>query len=137
MDIGRRGALACCMLLIGGFSGLFAQYDNALTHPVVSAEGVRNMECRYFIELLTVHSTAGLRRQLDPLQNTDINTVVCCPIGWRFYNFSSAVDLTWKEPDNVTRDVSRFPVWKQRPRIEQDAGSCDNGTKQAEPIDRN
>src|SRR5690606_27091005 len=65
------------------------------------------------IELLGVSSIDGIKRQLSPLINTDISTVVCCPMGWRFYNFPSKVDLTWKESDKFPRNNRLYPNWKK------------------------
>jgi hypothetical protein len=83
------------------------------TAPTLTPAKVAGMECRYFTELLGTHSKAQVEKQLEPIAATDVNTVVCCPMGWRFYNFPSEVDTTWKEPGAYARDVARFPNWQK------------------------
>jgi len=80
--------------------------------PSLSADQVQKMECRYFTELLGVHSLQGVAGPLDRIAGTEVDTVVCCPMGWRFYNFPSEVDLTWREPNKHPRDQTLYANWK-------------------------
>jgi hypothetical protein len=64
-----------------------AQGFSTRSAPSVTSARVAGMECRYFTELLGIHSEEGIRRQFDPIANTEIDTVVCCPMAWRFYNY--------------------------------------------------
>ena len=97
--------LAPVLLLADGFA--------PKTAPSVTAAQVRNMGCRYFIELLGVSSPSSLARQLGPLAGTEVDTVVCCPSSWRFYNYPSAVDLTWQEPGRHPRNLRLYPNWQK------------------------
>lgn len=83
------------------------------TAPSLTSSQVAGMECRYFTELLGRTSAKSIAAQFDPVANTQIDTIVCCPMGWRFYNFPSQVDLTWKEPGKHPRDLQLFPGWKK------------------------
>lgn len=89
----------------GGFS--------TKTAPTMTAEKAANMEVRYFTELLGTHSPAGIDRQFGPIAGTEVTTVVCAPMGWRFYNFPSEVDRTWREPEKFSRDEASFPNWRK------------------------
>lgn len=107
-------------LALGAWAGLAAVPTarpadgfTAKSAPSVTAAQVRAMECRYFIELLGISSPTALARQLDPIAGTEVDTVVCCASSWRFYNFPSAVDLTWRNPDRHPRNVSLFPNWRK------------------------
>jgi hypothetical protein len=108
----RLSSVAVLFLTFAGTTVL-AQGFSTRTEPSVTPAKVAGMECRYFTELLGIHSEEGIRRQFDPIANTEIDTVVCCPMAWRFYNYPSKVDLTWKEPDKHRRDVQLFPNWKK------------------------
>lgn len=81
--------------------------------PTVTPERAANMDVRYFTELLGRSSKASVEGQFAPIANTEVTTVVCCPMGWRFYSFPSAVDLTWKEPGKFPRDHARFPNFQK------------------------
>ncbi|MCX6951865.1 MAG: family 10 glycosylhydrolase [Verrucomicrobia bacterium] len=81
--------------------------------PTVTAARVEGMGCRYYTELLGVTTPSTLARQFGPLAGTDVDTVVCCASGWRFYNFPSKVDLTWREPDKFPRDAAAYPAWRK------------------------
>lgn len=81
--------------------------------PTVTAEKAATMEVRYFTELLGTHSQAGIDRQFGPIVGTEVTTVVCAPMGWRFYNFPSEVDRTWRDPDKFPRDEGSFPNWRK------------------------
>ncbi|MBI5689009.1 MAG: family 10 glycosylhydrolase [Verrucomicrobia bacterium] len=83
------------------------------TAPAVTAEKAANMDVRYFTELLGRSSKGSVESQFTPLANTEVTTVVCCPMGWRFYSFPSEVDLTWKEPDKFPRHDALFPNFRK------------------------
>ena len=83
------------------------------TAPTVTAEKAANMEVRYFTELLTASSQSSLDRQFGPIAGTEVTTVVCAPMGWRFYNFPSEVDRTWREPEEFPRKTELFPAWRK------------------------
>lgn len=111
-DFSRLFALA---LLGLAFSTppLFADGFSKKTAPSLTSSKVAAMECRYFIELLGIASTKSLAARFEPIENTQVDTIVCCPMGWRFYNYPSQVDLTWKEPDKHPRDVQLYSGWKK------------------------
>lgn len=102
-------ALAACLVI--GSTPAHAAGFSQKTASTLTADQVAGMECRYFIELLGVHTPEQLERQLAPIAGTEVTTVVCCPMGWRFYNFPSEVDLTWKEPAKYPRNRALFPNW--------------------------
>jgi hypothetical protein len=106
---------AGCLLGVAGLRPGAAAADgfSSKMAPTLTGAQVANMECRYFTELLGVHSKAQIEKQLAPIANTDVDTVVCCPMSWRFYNFPSGVDLTWKEPERFHRDLAAFPNWRR------------------------
>lgn len=81
--------------------------------PTVTAAKAANMEVRYFTELLGTHAQSSIDRQFGPLVGTEVTTVVCAPMGWRFYNFPSEVDRTWREPEKFPRKTELFPNWKK------------------------
>lgn len=83
------------------------------TAPTVTAASAANMDVRYFTELLGRSSKDAVERQFTPIANTEVTTVVCCPMGWRFYSFPSEVDLTWKEPDVFSRHDALFPNFRK------------------------
>lgn len=112
----RAGALLALVALVSaGFVGPAVGGEGFATHasPTVTAAKVERMGCRYFTELLGIHSAATLARQFDPLANTEVDTVVCCASGWRFYNFPSKVDRTWREPDKHPRNDALYPGWRK------------------------
>lgn len=92
---------------------LDAEGFSSKTAPSLTPSAVAKMECRYFTELLGVASKAHVEKQLEPIRGTEVDTVVCCPMGWRFYNFPSEVDTTWKEPDKFPRNVALFRNWRK------------------------
>ncbi|MBM3858181.1 MAG: hypothetical protein FJ395_00860 [Verrucomicrobia bacterium] len=92
---------------------LFAAGFSTKTASTLTPSKVATMECRYFTELLGTTSAKSLASQFDPIENTQVDTIVCCPMGWRFYSYPSRVDLTWKEPDKHPRDLQLFPNWKK------------------------
>ena len=83
------------------------------TAPTLTAAKTASLECRYFTELLGIYSPKHLAKQLEPIANTAVDTVVCCPMNWRFYNFPSEVDTTWKEPKKHPRNLALFPNWQK------------------------
>src|SRR5260221_7035141 len=99
--------------LVFGYSALLADGFSSKTASSLTPVRVAQMECRYFTELLGTYSKAQIEKQLAPIANTDVDTVVCCPMGWRFYNFPSEVDSTWKEPTKFHRNVAAFPNWQR------------------------
>ncbi|MFZ2642824.1 MAG: family 10 glycosylhydrolase [Verrucomicrobiia bacterium] len=94
-------------------SHLFADGFSTKTAPTLTPSKAANMECRYFTELLGIASAKSLAAQFDPIENTQVDTIVCCPMGWRFYNYPSQVDLTWKEPNKHPRDLQLYAGWKK------------------------
>ena len=108
-----RTAVVVCLALGNVHAMAEAEGFSKKTTPSLTADKAANMECRYFIELLTVSSPDRITGLLDPIANTEVDTVVCCPMGWRFYNFPSTVDTTWKEPKKHSRNLALFPSWEK------------------------
>lgn len=114
--------IALILFLLTGCSTLHAQQFSTKSIPTVNRSITDNMDIRYYTELLGVSSAKGIERQFGPLRNTDITTIVCCPMAWRFYNFPSAVDLTWKEPNKFPRDTELYPAWNNMVKNLQNGG---------------
>lgn len=94
-------------------SRLGAEGFSAKTASTLTPGQVAKLECRYFTELLGTNSKAQIEKNLAPIAGTEVDTIVCCPMGWRFYNFPSDVDTTWKEPDKYRRNGAQFPNWRK------------------------
>jgi hypothetical protein len=109
----RRFAVVVLAGLAVGAPPVDAGGFSTKTAPTVTAAQAAKMDVRYFTELLTVHSQAGIDRQFGPIAGTEVTTVVCAPMGWRFNNFPSEVDRTWREPDAFPRDLAAFPTWRR------------------------
>ena len=110
----RKLATLLFALLIAPLAAIHAAGGFSLkTAPSLTPTKVAGMECRYFTELLGKTSAKSITAQFAPIENTQIDTIVCCPMSWRFYSFPSQVDLTWKEPDKHPRDLHLYPAWKK------------------------
>jgi len=108
--------------LLMGCSTIHAQKFSTKLVPSVSKSITANMDIRYYTELLGTSSAKGIEKQFAPLQNTDITTVVCAPMSWRFYNYPSSVDLTWKEPNLFPRATNLYPAWNNMIKNLQNGG---------------
>jgi len=113
--IGRNCALLAVVLAFPalGTTPLNAEGFSTKTAPTLTTSRVMSMECRYYTELLGIYSKSSMERQLEPIIDTEVDTVICCPSGWRFFNFPSSVDLTWKEPGKHPRNHKLYPNWNK------------------------
>jgi hypothetical protein len=111
---GRVLALACALAGAGVCRRpLLAEGFSTNAAPSATEAQAARMACRYYVELLGVCGKEGVERQIGPLRGTEVDTVVCCPSGWRFFNYPSGVDATWKEPDKFSRDEKAYPGWRR------------------------
>lgn len=111
--IARTAGAGAALAVSFPYATLRAEGFSSKPAPTLTAAAVAKMECRYFTELLGLTSAAHLAKQWNPIADTEVDTVVCCPMGWRFYNFPSEVDTTWKEPKKFPRNLALFPNWEK------------------------
>jgi hypothetical protein len=100
-------------LVLAPLAGLHAEGFSSKTALSLTASQLSTMECRYFTELLGRTSAKSIAALFAPLENTQVDTIVRCPMGWRFYSFPSQVDRTWQEPDKHPRNSDLYPGWKK------------------------
>lgn len=86
-------------------------YESVLG-PNVTQSQLNNAVISYYVELLNAASTSTVNNLINQVAGTDVDTVTICPQCYRTYNYPSAVDTTWQNPDAFPRDVSLFPTWQ-------------------------